>query len=76
MLSSSAVTEEGGSASDIREAAEECGLTLRRLNVWINEWRLRMRMMSICVEGAKGKYCDHPYNHIDILCCKMHMGER
>ncbi|KAF9456030.1 gamma-tubulin complex DGRIP91/SPC98 component [Collybia nuda] len=32
---------------------EEMGLTLRRLDVWINEWRLRMRMMSICVEGAR-----------------------
>ncbi|KAJ7068312.1 gamma-tubulin complex, component 3 [Mycena amicta] len=33
---------------------EETGLTLRRLDVWINEWRLRMRMMSVCVEGARG----------------------
>ncbi|KAL0070721.1 Microtubule-nucleating Tub4p (gamma-tubulin) complex component [Marasmius tenuissimus] len=31
----------------------ESGLTLWRLDVWINEWRLRMRMMSVCVEGAK-----------------------
>ena len=37
---------------DVRE--EETGLTLKRLDVWINEWRLRMRMMSVCVEGAKG----------------------
>ncbi|KAF8591500.1 gamma-tubulin complex DGRIP91/SPC98 component [Ramaria rubella] len=36
---------------NIRE--QETGLTLRRLEVWIDEWRLRMRMMSICVEGAK-----------------------
>lgn len=35
-----------------RSAEEETGLTLRRLDVWINEWRLRMRMMSVCVEGA------------------------
>lgn len=34
--------------------AEESGLTLRRLDVWINEWRLRMRMMSVCVGAAKG----------------------
>lgn len=34
---------------------EETGLTLRRLDVWINEWRLRMRMMSVCVEGARGR---------------------
>ena len=33
---------------------QESGLTLWRLDVWINEWRLRMRMMSVCVEGAKG----------------------
>lgn len=36
-----------------RSAEEETGLTLRRLDVWINEWRLRMRMMSVCVEGAR-----------------------
>ena len=35
-------------------AEEETGLTLKRLDVWINDWRLRMRMMSVCVEGAKG----------------------
>lgn len=33
----------------------ETGLSLRRLDVWVNEWRLRMRMMSVCVEGARGK---------------------
>ncbi|KAF9247030.1 gamma-tubulin complex, component 3 [Melanogaster broomeanus] len=37
--------------SDARD--ERTGLTLKRLNVWINEWRLRMRMMSVCVEGAR-----------------------
>lgn len=42
----------GHAEVDIRE--EETGLTLKRLDVWINEWRLRMRMMSVCVEGAKG----------------------
>ncbi|KIM53815.1 hypothetical protein SCLCIDRAFT_1222528 [Scleroderma citrinum Foug A] len=36
---------------DVRD--EETGLTLKRLDVWINEWRLRMRMMSVCVEGAR-----------------------
>ena len=34
--------------------AEESGLTLKRLDVWVNEWRLRLRMMSVCVEAAKG----------------------
>lgn len=33
--------------------AEESGLTLKRLDVWVNEWRLRMRMMSVCVEATK-----------------------
>ena len=36
------------------DLVEETGLTLKRLDVWINDWRLRMRMMSVCVEGAKG----------------------
>ncbi|KAG1779706.1 gamma-tubulin complex, component 3 [Suillus placidus] len=39
-----------GSQSD--PVGEETGLTLKRLDVWITEWRLRMRMMSVCVEGA------------------------
>jgi gamma-tubulin complex component 3 len=34
----------------------ETGLSLRRLDVWVNEWRLRMRMMSVCVEGARGLF--------------------
>ena len=42
---------------DIR--AEESGLTLRRLDVWVNEWKLRMRMMSVCVEAAKGTHLCH-----------------
>lgn len=41
-------------SSDSRE--EETGLTLKRLDVWINEWRLRVRMMSVCVEGAQGMH--------------------
>ncbi|KAI0268209.1 gamma-tubulin complex DGRIP91/SPC98 component [Gloeopeniophorella convolvens] len=36
---------------DVR--VEESGLTLKRLDVWVNEWRLRMRMMSVCVEAAR-----------------------
>jgi gamma-tubulin complex component 3 len=42
---------------------EEIGLTLRRLDVWIDEWRLRMRMMSVCVEGARG----NSVSRIDVL---------
>ncbi|KAH9938282.1 gamma-tubulin complex DGRIP91/SPC98 component [Fomitopsis serialis] len=37
-------------------AREETGLTLKRLDVWIEDWKLRMRMMSVCVEGAKGAH--------------------
>jgi gamma-tubulin complex component 3 len=43
-------TSTPGSQTD--PVAEETGLTLKRLDVWITEWRLRMRMMSVCVEGA------------------------
>jgi hypothetical protein len=39
------------------KAEGDTGLTLRRLDVWVNEWRLRMRMMSVCVEGARGMFC-------------------
>lgn len=35
---------------------EETGLSLRRLDVWVTEWRLRMRMMSVCVEGARDSH--------------------
>lgn len=44
-----------GSAEGAVEGEEDTGLTLKRLDVWINEWRLRMRMMSVCVEGARGE---------------------
>ncbi|KAA1466481.1 gamma-tubulin complex DGRIP91/SPC98 component [Dentipellis sp. KUC8613] len=40
-----------GFGDDIRLA--ETGLTLKRLDVWVDEWRLRMRMMSVCVEAAR-----------------------
>ncbi|KAL5527235.1 hypothetical protein ACEPAG_6026 [Sanghuangporus baumii] len=32
---------------------EDSGLTLKRLEVWIDDWRLRLRMMSTCVEGCQ-----------------------
>lgn len=44
--------ESSNDESDLGE--EGTGLTLRRLDVWINDWRLRMRMMSVCVQGARG----------------------
>ncbi|KAJ7700140.1 Spc98 family-domain-containing protein [Mycena rosella] len=50
-MSASSNRPPNDSGADLRE--EETGLTLRRLDVWINEWRLRMRMMSVCVEGAR-----------------------
>ncbi|KAF8757744.1 Gamma-tubulin complex DGRIP91 SPC98 component [Rhizoctonia solani] len=34
------------------ESTEDNGLTLRRLLVWTDEWRLRLRMMSVCVENC------------------------
>ncbi|KAJ1306807.1 hypothetical protein OPQ81_007793 [Rhizoctonia solani] len=34
------------------ESTEDSGLTLRRLLVWTDEWRLRLRMMSVCVENC------------------------
>lgn len=40
-------------AQDLPSVREETGLTLRRLEVWVDEWRLRMRMMSACVEGCQ-----------------------
>ncbi|EKM59180.1 uncharacterized protein PHACADRAFT_205357 [Phanerochaete carnosa HHB-10118-sp] len=48
---------EGEAAPSVRE--EETGLTLKRLDVWIQEWRLRMRMMSVCVEGAQSSPASH-----------------
>ena len=44
-------------------AEEETGLTLKRLDVWIDDWRLRMRMMSVCVEGAKGIIASRARGH-------------
>ncbi|KZP17293.1 gamma-tubulin complex, component 3, partial [Athelia psychrophila] len=50
----SQMSESGGSVREGEDAKEgETGLTLKRLDVWINEWRLRMRMMSVCVESAR-----------------------
>ena len=42
---------------------KESALTLKRLDVWLNDWRLRMRMMSVCVEGARGtSFPLHPFS--------------
>lgn len=45
------------------QAKNNVGLSLRRLDVWINEWRMRMRMMSVCVEGAKSMPMIPPLVH-------------
>lgn len=53
----SQMSDSGGAAREGDEVKEgETGLTLKRLDVWINEWRLRMRMMSVCVESARGDF--------------------
>ena len=44
-----------GMALEMYDSYKESTLTLKRLDVWIQEWRLRMRMMSVCVEGAQGR---------------------
>lgn len=45
------VSDDSGMSHD--GGRDNSGLSLRRLDVWVNEWRLRMRMMSVCVEGAR-----------------------
>ncbi|KAH7929428.1 gamma-tubulin complex, component 3 [Leucogyrophana mollusca] len=54
MSTASVRDQDGNGSNDAAVREEETGLTLKRLDVWINEWRLRMRMMSVCVEGARG----------------------
>lgn len=50
-MNDNSLSSENGVDSALEGAT---GLTLRRLDVWINDWRLRMRMMSVCVQGAQG----------------------
>lgn len=40
-------------SDEAKVVEEEMGLTLKRLEVWVDDWRLRLRMMSACVEGCK-----------------------
>ncbi|KAI0638044.1 gamma-tubulin complex DGRIP91/SPC98 component [Trametes polyzona] len=49
----SIVSHEDEDGAEEGRTREETGLTLKRLDVWIEDWRLRMRMMSVCVEGAR-----------------------
>ena len=56
MASNPTTSDDDTGTGNNQGEADECSLTLQRLDVWINEWRLRMRMMSICVEGVKGDF--------------------
>ncbi len=42
-------------ADAVSPEAQESGLTLQRLEVWIDDWRLRLRMMSVSVEACKSR---------------------
>lgn len=56
-------TQDSNADYDKTVKDKESALTLKRLDVWLNDWRLRMRMMSVCVEGARGTSfipCSHP----------------
>ncbi|KAG5732384.1 Spindle pole body component alp6 [Termitomyces sp. T112] len=54
MSSSTTWSEDTMSSNPVsHDSGEASVLTLRRLDVWINDWRLRMRMMSVCVEAAR-----------------------
>ncbi|KAL4242041.1 Spindle pole body component [Abortiporus biennis] len=54
VLESQMATSNANADSPGNEQVEDdSGLTLKRLDVWIQDWRLRMRMMSVCVEGAR-----------------------
>lgn len=50
------IPSSGGDGTDTNKSSgQDSGLTLRRLEVWTDEWRLRMRMMSLCVDGARSE---------------------
>lgn len=50
------ISENGNGSDESRTVEEESGLTLKRLEVWVDDWRLRLRMMSACVEGCRDLY--------------------
>lgn len=51
------VTTRSGDIANKKDVKDgETGLTLKRLEVWIEEWRLRLRMMSVCVEGCRSAH--------------------
>ncbi|THH07676.1 hypothetical protein EW145_g3217 [Phellinidium pouzarii] len=47
------LSRSGNGSDEAKAVEEETGLTLKRLEVWIDDWRLRLRMMSVCVEGCR-----------------------
>ncbi|KAG2013609.1 gamma-tubulin complex component 3 [Coprinopsis cinerea AmutBmut pab1-1] len=51
MLSSNPQLSTLGESSE--DGKNETGVSLKRLDVWLNDWRLRMQMMSVCVERAR-----------------------
>ncbi|KAL5488201.1 SPC98 [Sanghuangporus weigelae] len=54
VLESQMQTSKGDKSKDDTDVTkEDSGLTLKRLEVWIDDWRLRLRMMSTCVEGCQ-----------------------
>lgn len=55
---------EKSALSDTDPGRNETGVSLKRLDVWLNDWRLRMRMMSVCVEGAKGELTNNFTVHV------------
>lgn len=50
------IHETGDGSEESKAIEEESGLTLKRLEVWVDDWRLRLRMMSACVEGCRDLY--------------------
>lgn len=49
-------THDAGEAAKLsRDLSERTELTLKRLVIWTEEARLRMRMMGVLVEGCMGE---------------------
>lgn len=50
------LSENGDGSEESKAVEEESGSTLKRLEVWVDDRRLRQRMMSVWIEGCKGLY--------------------
>lgn len=55
--------QDNNPATSVDKSRNNMSLSLRRLDVWINEWRMRMKMMSVCVEGARSM--SDPFSCLD-----------